>query len=202
LSRLVRDITRFAGSRAWLAAGLMFGAALLEGVGLLLLIPIVGVLISGPLDNMAGDLLEMAGATTPSGQLYGLLAGFLIAALLRAQIIHMRDILLARIQLGFSREMRIDVVSRLANAGWNRLASLNHAQVTTLINSDVGLVVVAAQFLLRIAVALLLILVSSLIAFSLAPGLVALLFAFVRNFHMLFTIFFTNVAFGTSILPF
>jgi ATP-binding cassette subfamily C protein len=178
LSRLAGDLARFAGVQGWLAGGLMIAAALLEGVGLLLLIPILGVLINGPLDNVAGELLIYVGATTPAAELLWLLAGFLFAALLRAQIIHMRDLVLARIQLGFSRAQKIDVVGRLAHAGWGRLVTLNHAQVTSLINNDVGLAVVAAQFLLRIAVALLLIAVNSAIAFSLAPDLVALLFVF------------------------
>ncbi len=178
MGRLAGDMARFAGPRGWLAGGLMIAAALLEGVGILLLIPILGVIISGPLDNLAGDLLALAGATSPTAQLQALLVAFLLAALLRAQIIHMRDLALARIQLGFSREQRIDIVGRLSRAGWSRLVTLNHAQVTTLINNDVALAVVAAQFLLRIAVALLLVAVNSAIAFGLAPNLVALLFVF------------------------
>ncbi len=178
LYRLAGNLARYSGVHGWFAGGLMIVAALLEGVSLVLLIPILGVLINGPLDNPAGELLAFFGAATPAAQLQFLLAGFLLAALLRAQVIHMRDLALARIQYGFSGAQRNDVVGRLAHAGWSRLATLNHAEVTTLINSDVGLSVVAAQFMLRMAVGVLLVAVNSVIAFALAPDLVALLFVF------------------------
>lgn len=110
LYRLSGSMARFAGAHGWFAAGLMIIAALAEGVSLVLLIPIVGVLINGPLDNQAGDLLASFGATTPTAQLQFLLVGFLLAALLRAQVIHMRDLALARIQYGFAGAQRNDVV--------------------------------------------------------------------------------------------
>ena len=106
LYRLAGSMARYSGVHGWFAGGLMIVAALVEGVSLVLLIPILGVLINGPLDNLAGELLAHFGATTPAAQLQALLVGFLLAALLRAQVIHMRDLALARIQYGFSGAQR------------------------------------------------------------------------------------------------
>ncbi len=97
--------------KAFLAGGWAIDAgALLEGAGLLLPVPIVGVLITGPLDNAIGALLTALGATAPLDQLGCLLVGFVLAARMRAQVNHQRDLLLSRIQLGCALEKRVELI--------------------------------------------------------------------------------------------
>lgn len=174
LRQLVSRLWSYAGARAWWAACLMILSALLEGVGLLLLLPILGVIISGPLDNFVGDALLRLGFETPTSQLVVLIGAFLLATMIRAQIIHVRDITLGKVNLGFAKAERVDVISRLAVAGWSQISALSHARVTSLIANDVPRASTAAQFLLRISVSVLMMLVNGAIAFALAPDLVGL----------------------------
>ncbi|WP_343808810.1 ABC transporter ATP-binding protein [Alteraurantiacibacter aestuarii] len=178
IRRLASGIMGYAGRYAWFAALLMLGAAVLDGVGLILLVPILGVIVSGPLDNIAGDALGWLGVTSSDGQLLVLLAIFVIAAVTRAQVMHMRDVTIGKIQLGFAKAERIEVVNRLAHSGWSTLVTISHARVHSLITNDVSRSVAAAQSLIRIVVAALMVAVNLVIAVSLAPDLVLLLLVF------------------------
>lgn len=175
LSQLVRSIAGYAGLRLWLTASLMIVAALLEGFGLLLLLPILGLIISGPLDNFVGDILLWVGLVTPTQQLIGLIAGFIAVTLVRAQAIHMRDLATSRITMGYSHAERVEVIARLAAAGWSAIAAISHARITSLIANDIPRASVSAHYLLQICVVLLMLGVNGVIAFTLAPDLIGLL---------------------------
>ena len=163
----------------------MLLAAVLEGVSLLLLVPILDLVMEGPEQGIAGGLLAFFGLTGTRSALMVLLAAFLAAIFMRAQVSHMRDMAVARIQTGFAREQRIEVVERLAAAGWDRLAAINHARIQNIVVNDVSSAVSASDALLRMVVAALIGLVNIAVALWLAPEmawLVVLLVALAAMF--------------------
>ena len=122
---------RFAGRRGWIAVSLVGFAALLDGAGIILLIPIVEAVVSpegGHLQTRA--VLDGIGVQSPLGRLAVLLAAFVSLSLLRAMVQYARDIWLALLQGDFGEHERNRVMRMLAAAPWSRIAALSHARVT------------------------------------------------------------------------
>ena len=163
---------RFAGRRGWIAIGLVGFAALLDGAGIILLIPIVEAVVSpegGHLQTRA--ILDGIGVQSPLGRLAVLLAAFVSLSLLRAMVQYARDIWLALLQGDFGEHERNRVMRMLAAAPWSRIAALSHARVTSLISVEINRIGSSAQFLIQGSVALVMLIVQGTLAFVLAPVL-------------------------------
>ncbi|MBB6254193.1 ATP-binding cassette domain-containing protein [Nitrospirillum iridis] len=133
-----------------------------EGVGLLLLVPLLGLVIG---DGRTGwAMMASAGrlpwlGAAPAARLAPLLACFALLVVLRAVVLWHRDVLLARLRIGFVEEQRGRLVSRLIAAPWTRLSALPHAGVNHLLSSDIILTGACAHFMVQGATSLFLLLV-------------------------------------------
>ena len=176
LLRATRDFfgsfAHFAGTRGWIAGGLVGLAAVLDGAGLLLLIPIIDAVVSSSgKPSRTALLLESAGAHTPLARLAAMLVLFVMLALLRAVVLYTRDLALARLQAGFVERLRNGLMRRLAAAPWHRIVALRHARITSLMTTEVARISSSAQFLIQGSVSLVMLAVQGVLAFSLAPFL-------------------------------
>lgn len=162
----------FAGRRGLSAAALVAGAAALDGVGILLLVPMLNLVVGSGRGDLAAWLTDI-GFVGPVSQLALLVALFLVIALLRAALGYARDLTLAGLQAGFIEAERNRIVARLAQAPWPDVARVSHARVASLLSQEISRVGATLQTLLQIAVALVMLLVQACIAFVLAPLLTA-----------------------------
>ncbi|QNA82831.1 ABC transporter ATP-binding protein [Sphingomonas sp. So64.6b] len=166
--------TGYARWRGWLAAGLVGTGALLEGVSVLLLIPILSVVVSprngDPWRIRIGEALTATGATTPVAQLALLLAAFVSVALIRACLLYARDLTLAKLQTGFVEQQRNQVLATLAAAPWSRIVALRHSRITNLLGTEMQRLGGSAQFMIQGTVAIVLLIVQGALAIWLAPG--------------------------------
>lgn len=166
------SFARFAGRRGWIAGGLVGLAAVLDGAGLLLLIPIIDAVVSSSgKPSRITRLLESAGAHTPLARLAVMLALFVALSLVRAVVLYARDMALARLQAGFVENLRNGLMRRLAAAPWHRIVALRHARITSLMSSEVARISSSSQFLIQGSVALVMLVVQGALAFVLAPML-------------------------------
>lgn len=171
----------YAGARAWIAAALVAGGALVEGVGVLLLVPILAIVLAddgGSRWPLVARWLAALGAGTPAARLAWLLAGFVATMAARSAILYARDITLARLQIGFVEATRNGAIRTLAGAPWSAVAALHHARVTNLMSADIQRIAASAQFLVQGGVALAMLAIQTALAIALAPllaGGVALL---------------------------
>lgn len=166
----------FAAWSRWTAARallLAVAAAALDGAGILLLVPVLGVVVGTGHGEVAA-FLAARGVTTLHGQLTLLVATFLAVSLLRAGSAFARDVALSRLQAGFIEHERNRLLERLADAPWSRLAQISHARVASLLSQELGRVGSSLQMMLQTSVALLMLAVQGMIAFFLAPWLAAL----------------------------
>lgn len=168
----VRVFIRFAGRRGWIATGLVAAGAVLDGVGLLLLIPILDSVVTraGGVSRV-GSTLDAIGLHTPFARLLALLGAFVLLAVARALVQFTRDIALAKLQSTFVEHQRNQVMRAVAAASWSRIVGLRHARITNLITSEVGRVAGSAQFLIQASVAAAMLVVQAALAFTLAPVL-------------------------------
>ncbi len=180
-ARFVRDFAAYSGRRGLLAAAAVMAGALLEGLGLALIIPLLGVVIGGggagkALQRYAGALFRVAGVEGVVPQLALLLGLFGLLMIVRAVVISRRDVLLAELQVGFIEAQRGRVAERLANARWDQVARLRHARISHVISGDVQRIGAAAHVAMQSAISLTMLLAQCALAFALSPPLALVAF--------------------------
>lgn len=163
-------IVAHAGRRGVRALSLVVAGALVEGIGIVLLVPILELVVATDA-SIVSRALAGAGVSERTAQLAVLLGGFVAAMAVRSLVLHARDVMLADLQAGFVEQLRNDTVAALAAARWADIARLQHARVTNLMSADLQRVAASAQYLIQAGVAAIMLLVQSLVALWLAPAL-------------------------------
>jgi ATP-binding cassette subfamily C protein len=156
--RFAADLAAHAGRRGALLGFLLILGAVVEGVGILLLLPLMSVVLeagtgNGWLDSVSRFVVALAPGESAAARLGFLLGLFVALIALRSAVILARDVLLARVQVGFVEGLRLSVVERLAGARWDAVARLRHGRITHILGADVQSCGDAAQLLLQSAVA-------------------------------------------------
>ena len=186
LMRLATDFVaafvRFAGRKGAVAALFVVLGAMMEGFGLLLIVPLLGIVIGGAdgggrIQHAAMTVFAAFGIAAPFGRLALLLGVFSLLMVLRAVVIRIRDVTLAALQIGFVEAKRGEIVTRLAVARWDQVVGLRHARVTHLMSGDVQRMGMAAHFMLQSATGLAMLAVQAGLAFLLSPMLALIAFA-------------------------
>ena len=180
----LRDVATFAGAKGVQACLLIFLGALVEGIGLVLLIPFVTVITDtepsvGWLQTATEWVfpsLSVESRFTKLGLLVGLFAVLLLA---RAVILVSRDVTMTQLEVGFTRAIRSRVTRRLANARWDVVSRLRHSRITHLLGTDVRNVSAATYLLLQDVVAVIMLASQIVLAFVLSPRLAACAFGLV-----------------------
>jgi len=173
------DFARYSGRRGIVAGALVALGGVLEGVGLLLLVPILAVVLDttrkqGQLSEVASLLFKVAGTRTHFQQLALLLSLFTALIIFRALVNAKRDIALTQLQAGFVEDIRTKVASSLVVARWDFVARVRHARITHVMSSGIQNIGAATNFLLQCIVSLTLTMSQCLLAFLLSPMLACL----------------------------
>ncbi|MBO9711571.1 ABC transporter ATP-binding protein [Sphingomonas sp.] len=167
----------YAGWRGVRAGALVASGAVLDGFGLLLLVPILNVVVSAAQGQAhrgwIGRTLAGVGAVTPVQQLLLLLTAFVALSVLRSVVAYGRDTSLGHLQTGFIEAERARAMQIIAEAPWPRVVGLRHARVTNLITSEIQRLNSASYFLIQGVVQASMLVIQAAIAFSLAPALAA-----------------------------
>ena len=145
----------------------------LEGLSLFLLAPILNAVLhmtagSGPGDVLVGGLSAM-GLKTPESQLAAALSGFIVLMAVRALVLLARDRALWDLQTSFIESERTRAVRALASAPWSRIASLQHARVSTVLGVEMQRIAVMVTFTVQVCVALATLMVQAVAAFWISP---------------------------------
>lgn len=176
-SGFIGAFTGYAGWRGVRAGALVAAGAVLDGAGLLLLVPIISVVVEASAGGGSGyvsQTLRGLGAATPAAQLGILIAAFVAVSATRAVALYARDMALARLQTGFIEAERNRAMQALAGAPWSRVVGLRHARVINLITTEIQRLTSASYFMVQGVVLSAMLVIQVAIAFSLAPGLAAL----------------------------
>ncbi len=178
LRRFLRAFLGYAGNRGTAAAAYVAAAAVVEGLGLILIVPLLGIVIGTPhggrLDSVAGASFNALGLERPFAQLALLLGVFSVLMIVRAMVIAARDVRVAELQSGFVEALRNRIVERLAAARWDRLTQLRHARVTHIMSGDIARIGAMAYQALQCVIAAVVLLVQGVLVFVLAPALASI----------------------------
>lgn len=174
----LRDLRQFAGRRGVYAAVFTALSALLEGVGLALLVPLLGVVIGtgaagSRLEHAANALFALFQVERPAAKLILLLVLFGAVVILRAVVMSLRNTISAELQVGFVEAQRARIVDLLAAASWGQVVRLRHARITHLMSGDIQRIGAATNLVQQSAVAGAMLLAQGVLVLLLAPALAA-----------------------------
>lgn len=183
LGAFVRALHGFAGSRSITAILLVVLGSLLEGVGILLLIPLLGIVFgpnagTGMVANIAGWVLDVLPAYSTGGQLALLLLMFAVLIAIRGVIIVRRDVLVTRLQAEFVNAHRLLILDLLTRSQWSTVSRLRHGRIAHILGTDVHNLRSAAHFIVQGGVAGVMLLAQGILALLIAPVLAVLVFLF------------------------
>jgi ATP-binding cassette subfamily C protein len=180
----LREFIGFAGWSSLLAACAVGAAALLENVGIVLLIPFLSLAMdesapAGALTAFAAPLFSLLHADTRLAKLALLLALFAVLLVLRAAAGAAQIRILTRVRTDYVESRRARLLDALATASWDRVLGLSHARVQRAINDDVNALGGVVRFPLEAGAATLMLLAQLALAAWLAPLFAALCLALV-----------------------
>lgn len=170
LGNFARDLIGESPARGGLALALAAMGAAAEGVGLMLLVPIIGLLTGsdGPTFPGGRALIE----SLPEGQTTRLV--LLIAAvgalmLLRGVVTVARDVHFARLNSDFITRTRSEVLGRLVGNGWSHIAGLRHGRIAHLVSADFQACGMAGVSFINLCLSGIMLVTLMLVALILAP---------------------------------
>ncbi|HEY0112478.1 MAG TPA: ABC transporter ATP-binding protein [Allosphingosinicella sp.] len=181
LRQFVADILSYTG-RGWIRVMLLvLGGSLVEGIGVLLLVPLLSVVMdsggdSGWLGEFTRSVVSLAPGTSRFGKLSFLLLLFALLFAIRTGLILARDTAIAQLQTGFIQQQRLRLVRLLSYSRWDVLARLRHGRVTHALGRDLDDCSTAAYLLLTAVVGAAVLLGQLILAFLISPLLAALIF--------------------------
>jgi ABC-type multidrug transport system fused ATPase/permease subunit len=148
-------------------------ASILEGAALGLLAPALALALGqgdGPAAQLMVRLADgVRGLLGSEGMVALGVIGVALGFVARAAINARRDLALNKLQTGFVASLRGRLTESLAQANWDAVSRLNHADVSHTLFSDTARVSQGASSLLTCLVALAMLLVQAMLAVAFAP---------------------------------
>ncbi|HUF87239.1 MAG TPA: ABC transporter ATP-binding protein [Thermohalobaculum sp.] len=177
---LIVDFLRFARRRSVAAIGLVVLGSLLEGAGIIMLVPIVSLVLGtgetggvgqedGATANTVSAAFAWLGLETLEAQLGAALSIFAGILALRFAVLWARDALLARLQVDFITDLRTRAFGQLARAPWAEAAGMRQGPVGHALTRDVDRAASGIRATLQAAVAGVMLAVQFALALVLAP---------------------------------
>jgi ATP-binding cassette, subfamily C, bacterial len=164
---------RLAGLLALVALG-----SFTEVFGIVLIVPMLGFLFSGPQQSaplpILGNLEPWLGQFTGNKLLFAMLGLFLALMALRAIVAWQRDFRLMRLSGELVDSWRLRLVGALSAASWRQLQSLRNSRVEHAILSETNRLSTGSDRLLRGLIALLQLLILIWLAIAMSPALSAI----------------------------
>ena len=170
---LFRAFAQWAGYRLVGALGLSLAGAAVEGIGILMLIPVIGALLG---EGVPGGPLAILTGVLPQGPggLSTILGIFTVLILLRFAILHGRNVMFARLEQEFVAQIRLRLFRSLSEAPWRAASRLAHGRIAHALSRNMDRAAHSIGALLRGAGALILLVVQAGLALWLSPVLTLL----------------------------
>lgn len=184
LQALLASVLTYARGRVLPTLAFLVLAAFLDGVGFVLLLPIVEAIFgqgdetarSGLSLRMLG-ILSAAGLSSQIGQLCAMLAMFLVLVAVRSAVLLRRDLLMMRLVHGYVDSERRRFFSALVHADWPVIKRFGKAELHSAMTLNIGRLAQAMQFFAGVATTLAMTVAALGAAFLVSPMLGAMLLA-------------------------
>ena len=179
----VRALHGFAARRSAPAFLLVLAGTLLEGLGILLLIPMISIVFgtageTGVVAQVTRHVLAGLPAHTVAARLAILLSIFAVLVVIRGVVLVNRDVLLTRLQAEFVNARRLRILDLLTRSQWSTVSRLRHGRIAHILGNDVHNLRSAAHFIVQSGVAGAILLIQAILALLISPALALLVFFF------------------------
>jgi len=177
-----RSFFDFAGKRATVAFVLVFVGALLDGFGLVMLLPFIEIFAGTNTSGFSVRVTEFfasLGIVSKSQQLITAMVGFLIILFLRNAIGWFRDTYIKALSQGFVDQWRMRLFSAIAKAPWPRVMNYQRTDLEHAINADVGRLNIGTDKIVRGSIVVVMMVVQIGIALFLSPSLTLIVLLFI-----------------------
>ena len=175
INHYLRSLYQYNKARLPIALGLLFAAGLTEGIGLILLLPLLastglesGAISNNPISTLINNSFAAIGI---SPGLLPLLVIFLLLILGRSVLSYYRDTYLHKMQLEFVDALGAKLHESFGKARWSFLMQQRSSDFSHILTKDVFRVGIGTQLLLQAIVSLSLVSAYLLTSFYLSPYL-------------------------------
>ncbi len=173
----LQDIWRDCKAELPMAVLLVALGAVLEGIGIVAILPFIAVII-GTADTQIGrdilDFLSGLGLTTDLSRALALSGAFLVILALRNVIVWLRDTRLQALGLGYVDRWRARLFDAVGRADWLTVISLKRSDIEHALTNDVSRISAGTSQMLRSGAAVSLAVVQLLVIAVLSPVLLVL----------------------------
>lgn len=178
LTAYIRNFLEFSGHRAWLSVTLFFFLGFTQGVGLLMIVPLLSTvgISPGGKEAMGGISRITARAFAAFGlplNLFTLLAAYVVIVSLFALLNRFQTVLDISLQQGFVHHLRNRLYGALTYANWLFVVGRKSSDITHTLTSDIQRVGSGTQFFLQFLSEIMLVLFHIGAAFLLSVPLTA-----------------------------
>lgn len=175
----IRGFVEFSGRKIVWAGLLMAVGAVLESIGIVLLIPLLSVVLTpavggDALHHHVQDALAHTGIHSHLGQLALLFSIFIALMILRGLVMLWRDVRITQLRVYFLEAQREQLMRSLASASWDRVLGLRHARVVHAMGGEIGNVAMATAVALQCTISVVLLIAQVILAWVLSPALTGL----------------------------
>ena len=169
--RFTRSFIDYARSRLLSTFALVICASLLEGVGILFLLPVLQLLLNDDAlqSSLFASTLSALGLNTPAQMICAVLAAFFCIMIVRAVTVAARDVRLTSLSLGFVDHCRTRLFSSLADTSWLKVLTTHRADIEHVLTMDVSRIAQGTTLILQAASRLVLLITQLTIALVLSP---------------------------------
>lgn len=170
------DVAMISGRKGRLAAVYVLAGAVLEGVGLSLLVPLIGIIFDsddkyGFVGRLASTVFARLSISDQMAKLFVTLGMFGFLMLARTFVMTARETAIFDVQRRFIDEQRWRIARNLAAIRWDRMMQIEHAMITSLMGSEIQRLGIGVQLMLRAITAVSIAFAQIAIAFLLSPTL-------------------------------
>nr|WP_240330698.1 ABC transporter ATP-binding protein [Sphingorhabdus sp. Alg239-R122] len=161
---MLASIRDYAGPRLVPALIIVTLGSIVEGAGLILLLPIADLAFSGassnsPVAGIAEQLFASLGLGNTLQQLAFLCIAFLFIILLRAVILLRRDALLSELSQGYVDHFRKEIFAALANAEWTAIKRVQRAHLLDNMTTNIARMSLAVRFISQAGIMLVMVVI-------------------------------------------
>lgn len=179
LASYLAALRRFAGPRLVGALAITGAAALLEGVGIVLLLPLLAIATGDAGEGLGAGILDRLlaiGLDSEWSRGAVLVGGFVILMGLRSLVGWHRDGVLQRLGRGFVDHWRQRLFSGIAHSPWIEVAGLRRSSIEHALTSDVDRLAAGTDLAIGAVIALAVLLVQGAILLGISVPLAGLIF--------------------------
>lgn len=170
---------QFSPTRSLVFALLLFLSSVTEGIGLVLLVPLLGALQQSQAEatGVAGYIVEGLSAVGIPITLLGLLGAFLTLNIFRALVTYIQAVISERFRLEMLDDLRTKSFDAILETRWEWLTTQKKSDISNLLVTEIGRLGSALLYSVRFIIAVFSITAYILVAFSLSfPLTLAALF--------------------------